>query len=94
MSGELIQNFKVYIEKLKELDIADKRVELINSLKEITALIDTLAERENKNLYYLKSKEISEFNNGMESEDDFLEAMLVYIENSKNLLSQYLIEKI
>ena len=94
MNEELDVAFKDYIEKFKELDIKDKRVEVVNSLKEISGLIDALAESENKQLHYLKSKEISEFNNGLESEDDFLEALLVYSENAKNLLAQYLIEKV
>ena len=29
--------------------------------------------------------------NGLESEDDFLEALLVYIENFKNPLAQYIL---
>ena len=94
MNEELDAAFKDYIEKFKELDIKDKRVEVVNSLKEISGLIDVIAESENKQLYYLKSKEISELDNGLESEDDFLEALLVYSENAKNLLAQYLIDKV
>lgn len=94
MNEELNISFKEFIDKFKELDIQQKKIELINSLKEINALIDGLAENENKKLCHLKSKEISEFNNGLESEDDFLEALLVYSENAKNLLGQYLIDKL
>ena len=35
MNEELDVAFKDYIEKFKELDIKDKRVEVVNSLKEI-----------------------------------------------------------
>lgn len=92
--SELNLAFNEYIEEFKKLRIDEKRMEIINSIKEISALFDTLAERENKKLEFLKSKEISDLNEGMENEDDFLEALLVYVENSKNLLAQYLSDKI
>lgn len=94
MNDELILSFKEYIEEFKKLEIKDKRMEIIESVKEITALVDSLAQSENKSLEFLKSKEITELNEGDESEDDFLEALLVYVENTKNLLGQYLNDKI
>jgi len=92
MNEELNNTFNEYIEKFKELDVADKRVEVINSIKEFNAIIEGLAELENSSLVLLKSKEILEFNNGLESEDDFLEALLVYIENAKNSFGQYILK--
>lgn len=92
--SELNLAFNEFIEEFKKLRIDEKRIEIIDSIKEISALVDTLAEMENKKLEFLKSKEISDLNNGMENEDDFLEVLMVYIENSKNLLAQYLNDKI
>jgi len=86
--------FQEYIEKFKKLENNEKRLEIIESIKETTALINLIAEKENKQINFLKSKEISELNNGLESEADFLEALLVYVENFKNLLGQYLIDKV
>ena len=83
--------FNEYMEAFKALDIPDKRMEIINSVKEINAIIDNLAEKSNIYLGYLKSKEILDMKNGLESEDDFLEALLVCIENFKNLLAQYIL---
>ena len=94
MNEELIQTFNNYVNAFKELDISDKRIEIVNSLKEISAFLDAICEKENKNIQFLKSKEIFERNNGEEDENDFLEALLVYIENIKNLLGEYLIDKI
>lgn len=92
--NELNIAFDQFIKEFKKLTISEKRMEIVDSIKELNALIDTLAEKENKQLEYLKSKEISDLNNGLESEDDFLEGLLVYIENAKNLIGQYLIDKI
>lgn len=91
---ELNLAFNEYISEYKKLDKNEKRMEAIDSIKEIGVLVAALAEKENKQLEFLRSREISELNNGLESEDDFLEALMVYIENSKNLLAQYLSDKV
>ena len=83
--------FNEYMEAFKALDIPDKRMEIINSVKEINAIIDKLADDSNADSNYLKSNDILDMKNGLESEDDFLEALLVYIENFKNLLAQYIL---
>lgn len=83
--------FSEYMETFKTLDIPDKRMEIINSVKEINAIIDKLAEDSKVDLNYLKSKEILDMKDGLESEDDFLEALLAYIENFKTLLAQYIL---
>ena len=91
---ELGVAFKEYVQAFKELDITDKRIELLNSVKEISALIEYLATQEGMQLSFLKSREILDMKSGQEREDDYLEALLVYVENSKNLLGQYLDKKI
>lgn len=63
--------FNEYMEAFKALDIPDKRMEIINSVKEINAVIDKLAEDSKVDLNYLKSKEILDMKDGLESEDDF-----------------------
>ena len=89
----LDQTFFDYIEEYKKLDINSKREELINSLKEMIAIIDMKAKSEEINLYYLKSKEILDLNSNNVSEDDFLEAALVYLETGKHLIGEYLDKK-
>jgi len=80
MNIELNQAFYEYMEEIKKLDINDKKVEIINSLKETNALIDYLAEREQKQLQHIKSKEIAELNNGLENHKVYFEQeALLYI---------------
>ena len=79
-----------YIEEFKKQDISTKRKEIIESIKELMALIDALSIEDGIEFQFLKSKEINEFD---KTEDDFLEAIIVYIENLKNSISQYLIVK-
>ena len=86
--------FSEYMDAFKELDISEKRIEIINSIKEVSALMVKLADDDGISLNYLNSKEILNFKNGGESEEEFLEALLVYIENFKEMLGQYLLNKL
>jgi len=86
--------FTEYMDAFKELDISEKRIEIINSIKEVSALLVKLADDDGISLKCLNSKEILNFKNGRETEEEFLEALLVYIENFKEILGQYLLNKI
>lgn len=87
--------FTEYMDAFKELDISEKRIEIINSIKEVSALLVKLADDDDGiSLKCLNSKEILNFKNGRETEEEFLEALLVYIENFKEMLGQYLLNKI
>lgn len=85
--------FTEYMDAFKKLDISEKRIEIINSIKEVSALLVKLAD-DGISLKCLNSKEILNFKNGRETEEEFLEALLVYIENFKEMLGQYLLNKI
>lgn len=82
--------FKEYVDAFKQMDIINKRKEIIRNINEVTVMFDMLAAESNMQLSYLKSKEVTDLKDGYESEDDYLEALLVYIENAKSVLGQYL----
>jgi len=82
--------FKEYVDAFKQMETIDKRKEIIRNINEVTAMFDMLATESNMQLSYLKSNEVTELKDGYESEDDYLEALLVYIENAKSVLGQYL----
>jgi len=84
--------FKEYVAAFKQMETTDKRQEIIRAVNEITAMFDMLADQSNIQLSYLKSNEVSELRDGHESEDDYLEALLVYIENAKSILGEYLVK--
>lgn len=86
--------FTEYMDAFKELDISEKRIEIINSIKEVSALLVKLADDDGISLKCLNNKEILNFKNGRETEEEFLEALLVYIENFKEMLGQYLLNKL
>ena len=88
--NELEIAFKEYVDAFKQMELIDKRKEIIRNINEITAMFDILATESNIQISYLKSSEVTELKDGLESEDDYLEALLVYIENAKSILGQYL----
>ena len=94
MMDELNIAFSEYIKELKNLDVLSKRKELIESIKQMIVIFQALADSENIELHYLKSNEILDLNNSDVSEDDFIEAAIVYLEVAKNLIGEYLENKI
>lgn len=85
--------FNNYVEEFKKLNTKDKLEEIIVSLKEVMSFFEVLGLTENISYEYLKSREILDLEKEAVSTDDYLEAILVYIENSKELLAQYLENK-
>ena len=90
---ELQQAFLDYIEEVKKLPLIDKKKEVVDNIKELIAAIDYLAQEEGMQLHYLTSKEVLDINNENMPEEEYVEALLVYIENAKNMIGEYLINK-
>lgn len=90
---ELNLAFNNYIEEVKKLDTTGKRNELINSIKQLIAIFEYLAEYDRIELHFLKNREILDLSNNPTSEDDFIEAALVYLEVAKNMIGEYLEKK-
>ena len=87
--NEVEISFNEYLDAFKQMETIDKRQEIIRCINEITVMFDMLAAESNIQLSYLKGNEVK---GGYESEDDYLEALLVYIENAKSVLGQYLVK--
>lgn len=90
---ELNIAFEEYMNEFKKLPTNEKRTEIITSIKEIIVAFEQLAAIDGIKLSYLKSREIADLKQDNVSEDDFLEAELVYIEVAKNIIGEYLNSK-
>ena len=90
---ELSNAFNGYIDEYKKLDIKSKREEFLNQLRDYVASLTVIANAYNVSVNYIKSREILDLKKDFVSENDFLEAAVVYLENSKNIIGQIL-EKI
>ncbi len=85
--------FNNYMNEVKKLDTTGKRKELYDSLMDLGNSIVALAKNDGIELHYLQNREINDLFKQNLSEDDFLEAMLVYFEMIKNMIGEYLISK-
>lgn len=91
---ELNTLFNDYINNFKQMDINSKRKEFLEVLKEFLAMLSVISNNEGLNVEYLKSREILDIKQDNISEDDFIEACLVYLENSKNIIGTLLENKV
>ena len=91
---ELNKAFNEYMQEFKKLDTKDKRREVVTSIKELIVAFDKLVQADNIELHYLRSPEVQDLKKENVSEDDFLEAELVYIEVAKNMIGEYLEYKV
>lgn len=91
---ELNNQFNNYIEEFKQLDINSKRDEFIRILKEFVVILNVMATNEGIEITFLKNKEILDLQKEYVSEDDFIEAALVYIENAKNIIGEFVEKKL
>ncbi len=90
---EINETFNNYMNEVKKLDTNGKRKELYDSLMNLGNSIVELAKMEGIELHYLQNREIDDLYNENLSEDDYLEAMLVYFEMIKNMVGEYLLAK-
>lgn len=90
---ELNEAFSNYMNEVKKLDTKGKRKELYDSLMNLGNSIVEIARLEGIELHYLQNREIEDLYNENLSEDDYLEAMLVYFEMIKNMIGEYLLLK-
>lgn len=91
--NEINETFNNYMNEVKKLDTNGKRKELYDSLMNLGNSIVELAKMEGIELHYLQNREIDDLYNENLSEDDYLEAMLVYFEMIKNMVGEYLLAK-
>lgn len=89
---EIKKNFDAFIEEYKELALIDKQQILIKDLKELIALFQELCKIYRIDYELLVNREILDINNTNYGEDDFTEAIYVYIQIFKDVLSTFLLQ--
>ena len=86
MFEEKLNNF---VEAYKKLSLIDKKVALEKEIKETLALLEKLHQNLGKENTILLNKEVLDVKDGVSSEDDFVEAMFVYILMIQESLASY-----
>lgn len=95
---EIIENedFNDYIEQYKKLKLKDKQKIIINLLKEdIMVLHKLITEQEDEEdeVKMLYNREILDVNDDDYSEEDFSEAVIVYLYSIRELIADYIEKK-
>lgn len=95
---EIIENedFNDYIEQYKKLKLKDKQKIIINLLKEdIMVLHKLITEQEDEDdeVKMLYNREILDVNDDDYSEEDFSEAVIVYLYSIRELIAEYIEKK-
>ena len=85
--------FEELIESYKLLPTSEKRNKLVRELKVLISAFDQICKEKNLDVQFIKSKEILDLKNGVETEDDFLEALFVYFQYLKEVVSTAFIGK-
>lgn len=88
----MIENsvFNEYIEKFKELPLERKKELTIEEVKKIIGFLVTLKKQVGLTENVMLNKEVLDVNGNNISEEDFVEAMYVYMHTMEEALAEYI----
>lgn len=79
--------FNEYVEKYKKLPLNEKKEIVESELQEVLKVMDALCKRHGKEPKVLYNREIQDLKNNNATQDDFVEAMFVYVHSVKELFA-------
>lgn len=83
------ESFNAYIEKFKKLNLQDKKEITINEINRLLIFLDKLNREINENCKILLNREMAGIKKEGSTEDDFVEAVFVYINSIEEALANY-----
>ena len=87
MEFENNEYFNEYIEKYKNLSLEEKKENVEKEFQELLTVMDALCKRYGKNPKILYNREIEDLKKSYATQDDFVEAMFVYVHSVKELFA-------
>ena len=81
------KDFNEYVEKYKKLALKEKKELVESQFKELLVVIDSLNKRHGKDTKILYNRELQDLKNKNATEEDFVEAMFVYVHSVKELFA-------
>ena len=84
-----LEKLNNFVEKYKKLSLVDKKIAIEKEIKETLALLEKLHEKLGKENDILFNKEVLDVKDGVSSEEDFVEAMFVYVLTIQESLASY-----
>ena len=83
-------SFNEYVEAYKKLPLQEKKDVVLNDFKELIAVLKEI----DTNDLVLYNKEILDAEKEVQTEDDFVEAIFVYLSSVKEMFSNIILEQI
>lgn len=83
------ESFNNYVETFKKLPLQEKKVRVVNELQRLLTFIEKAKQDLNIRVGVLYNKEVLDLNTDKISDDDFVEAMLVYVHSIQEALGSY-----
>ncbi len=84
-----MDNFNEYMEEFKQNSLEEKRKIALEQLKILTSLTTTMCDEVNVKSEPIITKDIVEAQNGNSSEEDFVEAVVVYASSIQQSLCDF-----
>lgn len=81
------KDFNEYVEKYKKLPLKEKKELVESQFKELLVVMDSLNKRHGKDTKILYNRELQDLKNKNATEEDFVEAMFVYVHSVKELFA-------
>ena len=88
------ENFNSLIESYKVLSLDRKKTELLQEIKEIIAIYVKISEIKGIDIEIMKSKEILDVKKSGYIDDDYMEAVYVYLNILKEITSKLILEQL
>ena len=87
------KDFDNYVEEFKKLSLDEKKKLTIEEFKKIIVLFEKMNQENNNDTEVLFNREILDLNKTNSTEDDYVEAVLIYIYATQELIGNYIIKK-
>ena len=85
-----MEEYNHYINEFVNLNVEDKREEIVNKLKELIATLEVIAKKLNDSQPALLNREMIDLNQEDVSEEDYLEAVFAYLISLEDLIGRTL----
>lgn len=85
------ESFNAFIDEYKENTLMNKQKIVISELKELIALFQKICSTQNINHELLVNREIIDVNKDNYTQEDFAEAVYVYIQMYKEIMSDFML---
>lgn len=87
------KEFDKYMDEFKQLPLKEKQSITLEQLKMLASLVEEMCKVDNVESELLLNRELVDTNSSDYTQDDFVEAVVVYVNSIQNLICDYNLKK-